>query len=88
MPYFISNQELASIAIAIATLLVPVAVGTTITAADVVSKVAVFGVDTGLSAAKMITRAGIETASLAADLIIKKPIYLLCYPFKKYSQNK
>ncbi len=66
----------------------PVAVGTTITAADIVSKVAVFGVDTGLSAAKMISRAGVETVSLAADLIIKRPIYLLSYPFKKYSQNK
>lgn len=66
-------------------LLFPVAIGTTITAAEIMAKVAIFGVKTTVNTAGIVAKASITSASLITDLLIRKPIYLLTYPFRRYS---
>jgi hypothetical protein len=47
-----------------------------------------FGVDATGSVAKMAAKTGANGASLATDLLVNKPLYMLSYPFKKYAQNQ
>ena len=52
------------------------------------AKIAVFGVKTTITTAEVVAKASITTASIVRDLLIKKPIYLLTYPLRRYSENR
>ena len=82
------NHQLIPIAIAIAGTMVPLAVGSTLLAADVLGKLTIFGINAGVQTAK--TTCGLvgTTVGIAADVLIKKPVYFLCYPFRKNNRNK
>ena len=88
LPIFVDNKDLIPIAIALIGTLVPIAIGSTVYAVDTLSKVGMFGVNAGVATVKATCGVAKTTVDIAADLLIKKPIYILSYPFRRKSQTK
>lgn len=88
IPFIISNQELIPIALAIAGTVVPLAIGTTVFAVDMLSKVSLFGINAGITTVKATYEVTKTTASVATNILIKQPLYLLSYPFRKNKANQ
>ena len=66
----------------------PIAIGSTVYAVDALSKIGIFGVNVGAATVKATCGVAKTTVDVAADILIKKPIYILSYPFRRKSQTK
>jgi hypothetical protein len=88
LPLIVKEEDLIPIALSILGMLVPLAVGSAVMAADVLAKVSIFGVKAGVTTVKATYVVTKTTAEVAADLFIKKPLYLLSYPFRKKTGSK
>ena len=66
----------------------PIAVGSTVYAVDTLSKIGIFGVNAGAATVKAACGVAKTTVDVATDILIKKPIYILSYPFRRKSQEK
>ena len=65
-----------------------VSAGSVLVAADIMARVSLFGVNAGVATVKTTYGVVTTTASIATDILIKKPIYLLSYPFRRHSNDK
>lgn len=82
LPVFLENQEIISIAILLAGMLAPVAIGSVVMATDLLSKVTLFGMSVTTNAAKL-TLAVAKTAVQVPVALVTKPLYWLTSPFRK-----
>ena len=62
--------------------------GSALLALDILTRVSLFGVSAGVTTVKATYSVAKTTASVATDVLIKKPIYLLSYPFRRHSTEK
>lgn len=88
IPWIVDHQDFIPIALTIAGTLVPVAIGSTIITAKALGRLSLFGVGVGVQTAKMAYGATKTTVQVATDVLIRKPIYLLSYPFRKTANDK
>ena len=64
----------------------PIAVGSTVYTVNALSKIGIFGVNAGAATVKAACGVAKTTVDVATDVLIKKPIYILSYPFRRKSQ--
>ena len=92
IPMLVTNQELIPIAIALASTLLPITITSTYLALRTITNISLFGLQFGLnmvtSTAKVSYSVAKGTVSLATDVLITKPIYLLSYPFRRHFSEK
>jgi len=61
------------------------AVGAGLFIGDMLMHLSIFGIKTTATTVKATYNVAKTTASIATDVFIKKPIYLLSYPFRRHS---
>lgn len=94
LPPFVDKEDVRTISILLLSVVTPTAVlGGAFVAASALSDVAIFGVKTTTEVAKFgakavyytgktTLKAVSMTAAITTDLLIKKPLYLISYPFR------
>lgn len=98
LPPFVEKEDVRTISILLLSVITPTAfLGGAFVAASALSDVAIFGVKTATEITKFGAKAVyytgkttmnavVSTAAITTDLLIKKPLYLISYPFR--SQGK
>lgn len=91
IPMLVTNQELIPIAIALASSLIPITITSTYVAVRTITNISLFSLQWGLNMATTTAKVSYSvakgTVSLASDVLITKPIYLLSYPFRRHSSE-
>lgn len=87
IPLFLENQEILSIAILLAGMLAPIAIGSAVMTADLLGKVTLFGMSVTTNAAKL-TLAVAKTAIEVPVVLVTKPLYWLTSPFRKGNRSQ
>lgn len=99
LPPFVEKEDVRTISILLLSVITPTALlGGAFVTASALSDVAIFGVKTATEitkfrakavyyTGKMTMKTVVSTAAVTTDLLIKKPLYLISYPFRRQGKQ-